>query len=236
MDLAQLRTQAKELVRAARAGQHDATTRLGDLPTRLASAQLVIAREHGYTSWPALVLSQTADYTTLVEELATERWQTALDELMAAGSAASPAVRNGLRHDDPEVRRRCLRFVDHYLDDASLPGVYANLEHWDGRVRAAALHVLACDHCKEGECRPRDEDVVPVTLRFLTDDRSRKVRTGAAQLLGRFAPTRPDVARALEHARDHDPHPVVRKVARWNAPGGGLYVKYAAKLGLRGPT
>src|SRR5262249_24020907 len=29
--------------------------RLGDLSVRLSSAQLVIAREHGYASWPALV-------------------------------------------------------------------------------------------------------------------------------------------------------------------------------------
>ena len=55
MNLEQLRKQAKELVRAARAGEADALTRLGDLPVRLASAQLVLAREHGYTSWPALV-------------------------------------------------------------------------------------------------------------------------------------------------------------------------------------
>jgi ankyrin repeat protein len=55
MNLEQLRKQAKELVRAARAGDPDALARLGDLPVRLASAQLVLAREHGYSSWPALV-------------------------------------------------------------------------------------------------------------------------------------------------------------------------------------
>jgi ankyrin repeat protein len=55
MNLEQLRKQAKELVRAARAGEPDALSRLDDLPVRLASAQLVLAREHGYSSWPALV-------------------------------------------------------------------------------------------------------------------------------------------------------------------------------------
>ena len=55
MNLEQLRKQAKELVRAARAGEPDALARLGDLPVRLASAQLVLAREHGHASWPALV-------------------------------------------------------------------------------------------------------------------------------------------------------------------------------------
>jgi ankyrin repeat protein len=55
VNLEQLRTQAKELVRAARAGDPAALERLGNLPVRLASAQVVIARQHGFSSWPALV-------------------------------------------------------------------------------------------------------------------------------------------------------------------------------------
>jgi ankyrin repeat protein len=55
VNLEQLRKQAKELARAARAGDPTAVARLGDLPPRLASAQLVLARERGYSSWPALV-------------------------------------------------------------------------------------------------------------------------------------------------------------------------------------
>lgn len=55
MNLEQLRKQAKELLRAARAGDPGALGRLGDLPIRLASAQLVIAREQGFSSWPALL-------------------------------------------------------------------------------------------------------------------------------------------------------------------------------------
>jgi ankyrin repeat protein len=55
VNLEQLRKQAIELARAARAGDSAAVARLGDLPPQLASAQLVLAREHGYSSWPALV-------------------------------------------------------------------------------------------------------------------------------------------------------------------------------------
>jgi hypothetical protein len=55
VNLDQLRKQAKELVRAAQAGDEDALARLGDLPPKLASAQLTLAREHGFPSWPALV-------------------------------------------------------------------------------------------------------------------------------------------------------------------------------------
>jgi ankyrin repeat protein len=55
VNLEQLRKQAKELVAAARDGDPGALDRLANLPVRLASAQLVIAREHGFSSWPALV-------------------------------------------------------------------------------------------------------------------------------------------------------------------------------------
>jgi ankyrin repeat protein len=55
MNLEQLRKQAKELVKAARNGDREALARLGDLPVRLSGAQLALAREHGFSSWPALV-------------------------------------------------------------------------------------------------------------------------------------------------------------------------------------
>jgi hypothetical protein len=55
MDVKQLKKQAKELLAAARAGDAGAVARFGDLPLKLAGAQLVLAREHGYPSWPALV-------------------------------------------------------------------------------------------------------------------------------------------------------------------------------------
>jgi ankyrin repeat protein len=54
MNQEQLRKQAKELARAARDGDPEALERLGDLPARLSSAQLVLAHEHGYSSWPKL--------------------------------------------------------------------------------------------------------------------------------------------------------------------------------------
>lgn len=66
MNLEQLRKQAKELVRAARAGDADALARLGDLPPKLASAQLALAREHGFRSWPELVHALEADPDTFV--------------------------------------------------------------------------------------------------------------------------------------------------------------------------
>jgi ankyrin repeat protein len=58
--LEQLREQAKELVRAHRAGDDAAAARVAAhhpdaaLPLKLSDAQLTIAREHGFPSWPRL--------------------------------------------------------------------------------------------------------------------------------------------------------------------------------------
>ena len=60
MSLEQLRKQAKELLRAWRAGDVAARARVAanhprpDEPLKLSGAQLVIAREHGFASWPRL--------------------------------------------------------------------------------------------------------------------------------------------------------------------------------------
>lgn len=55
-DLDQLRRQARELVRGARAGDVSALQRLADVeaPFSLAGAQLALAREQGFASWPKL--------------------------------------------------------------------------------------------------------------------------------------------------------------------------------------
>ena len=170
------------------------------------------------------------EYDELVEQLAVkDRAPTALEGLMAAGRDATAAVRRGLLHDEPMVRVRCCMVLDHHLDEAAVPELLANLDHPEGRVRAWALHALACDRCKEGECRPGEDESIPIALRMLRDDRSRRVRTMAAQMLGPAAHRRPDVARALEEARDGDTHPVVRQVAGWHAPGGVVYRRLTPK-------
>jgi hypothetical protein len=55
-DIDQLRRKARELLRAAVVGEPEALARLGAVSERptLAAAQLAIAREHGFRSWPAL--------------------------------------------------------------------------------------------------------------------------------------------------------------------------------------
>ena len=55
-DLDQLRRQARELLRAAAQGEPDSLARLHAVSDRvvLSAAQLAVAREHGFWSWPAL--------------------------------------------------------------------------------------------------------------------------------------------------------------------------------------
>jgi ankyrin repeat protein len=83
MNLEQLRKQAKELVKTARAGDADALDRLGGREPILANAQLVLARENGYASWPALVAAAEASVETFVEA-ATEGRRDRANGLLAA--------------------------------------------------------------------------------------------------------------------------------------------------------
>jgi hypothetical protein len=55
-NLDQLRRQARELLRAAADGQPSALTRIRAISERvsLSAAQLAVAREYGFASWPAL--------------------------------------------------------------------------------------------------------------------------------------------------------------------------------------
>jgi hypothetical protein len=52
MNLEQLRKQAKELLKGARAGDADSLRRLGERDPILANAQLALAREQGYPTGP----------------------------------------------------------------------------------------------------------------------------------------------------------------------------------------
>src|SRR5579859_4489885 len=79
-DLDQLRRRAKELRDAARAGDPAALSRIAahapaagpaQAPVTLAAAQLAIAREHGFASWPRLkaeAQARNAELAQRVEE------------------------------------------------------------------------------------------------------------------------------------------------------------------------
>src|SRR5918992_2412769 len=92
LDFDQARRRAKELLRAARAGDADALARMrDDRPPRLADAQRAVAADLGFRSWPALVAhvpSVRAEHPGLplrhadAEEL--PRWASAGDDEVVA--------------------------------------------------------------------------------------------------------------------------------------------------------
>lgn len=83
-DVDQLRRQARELHRAAAAGEPEAVDRIRRVSDRIAlsAAQLAVAREYGYPSWPGL----RAEAERRRAALATAAWPT------GAADAASPAA------------------------------------------------------------------------------------------------------------------------------------------------
>jgi hypothetical protein len=76
--------------------------------------------------------------------------------LLDLGMSALPVVRAGLQHDNRDVRLHCCRFLDRYLSPETLTDLLSMLNDSDKRVRCSALHTLAYDRCKEGECKPEE--------------------------------------------------------------------------------
>ena len=104
-DLGQLRRRAKELRDAARAGDAGASQRLARHhpappvgPVRLAAAQLVIARELGFPSWPRLIAALEADAAS----------RQALSAFLAASIEGRMRQADEILHADPRIAERSL--------------------------------------------------------------------------------------------------------------------------------
>jgi hypothetical protein len=166
------------------------------------------------------------DFKLDVENLAVKhRSKAALRNLMAAGSLAGPDVRQGLHHTNPSVIVGCCQVLDHFLYEEAIPDLIASLRHDDEQVRAWAMHALACDRCKQGVCRPSEDDSIPMALEMLRNDPSAIVRMQAVSLVFPAVHHWSDVAEILEYIRDNDPSPNVRKQAGLRAPGGSMYLR-----------
>jgi ankyrin repeat protein len=104
-DLGQLRRRAKELRDAARAGDAAAVQRLARHhpappagPVRLAAAQLVIARELGFPSWPRLIAALEADAAS----------RRALTAFLSASIEGRMRQADEILHADPRIAGRSL--------------------------------------------------------------------------------------------------------------------------------
>ena len=172
----------------------------------------------------------------LIEQLGIpHRRMAAYRELLALGPAALPSVRAGLKHANRAVRSLCVFFLDHYLTPEVLLDLIAMLDDPHPRVRLVALHALACDRCKEGDCRPEEGAVLPRALAILANDPDPHVRAMAIELIGRFVHTSVEAECALLSAKADDPSPAVRKKAGWYAPGGTIHRRTAPRTPRRRP-
>jgi len=160
-----------------------------------------------------------ADYDGWVSRLAVSsfRRQEAKQHLLAAGPPAVPAIRRGLRHSNPEVRRLCVNLLDRLVEDDAVSDLVAALDDDDVDVVKRALHALACDACKSGECRPGDELFVPKAVELLRHPNP-DLRAGAIDALGQVVKRgRSDIASILVEVAEHDADRGLRGMARRHA-------------------
>lgn len=162
----------------------------------------------------------------LIADLAVpHRARRAYADLLRAGPRLLPLVRANLSHPEPQVRAYCCRYLDHYLPSEALGEVLGMLADPNPAVRSASLHALACDRCKEGDCRPDEALVLAPALRLLADDPDAHVRAMAVEVVGLSVHTRPEAEAGLRRTIARDPSPAVRKKARWFAPGGPIHTR-----------
>ena len=170
------------------------------------------------------------DYAGFVQALGVPfRNHEAQRRLLKAGVLAVEALQDGLHDESVDVVTGCLKVLDHHLQEEAVPALLENMQHPHPRVRAWALHALACDRCKEGACRPAEDEAVPIAIEMLKNDPSHDVRVMAADMIGPSAIRNEDVVSALLDAVANDVHPNVRKKAGWYIPGGPIYKRLAKK-------
>jgi HEAT repeat protein len=136
--------------------------------------------------------------------------------LLSSGSPALPALRRGLHHPKAIVRQQCVRIFDRLVDEESLPDLVVALDDDDPGVCASALHSLACDGCKQNECRPGEALWVPKAIELLRHP-DPDLRAAAIDALLKMASRRPDIAAVLLAAAERETDKGLRSKARRHA-------------------
>ncbi len=190
-NLEQLRKQAKDLLRACRAGDPHALARLaahlphraapraapGDgPPPRLADALLVIAREAGFASWPRFKTALVAEPAAALSQEPTRVMRPPTARQAAMHALAEHVVDLARRGETEELAQR---FASLPLRDilavralvagsveytALVDAFLSGLDHPNARMRYDCVHAL--DHFADERC-------VPGLRRLLSDPASR---------------------------------------------------------------
>jgi HEAT repeat protein len=143
----------------------------------------MVVRTKILTSWDAARSAYMNKAPELVRSFtdSTVRFET-YQSLVALGDGAIPALREGLRSDDWQVRRWSAICLDRIADTDALQDLVPLLRDPKAAVRLWAVHSLACDHCKDDvEC---PVDVVPMLIERIDEDPSLRVRRMAVIMLG----------------------------------------------------
>ncbi|MGI9518388.1 MAG: HEAT repeat domain-containing protein [Pirellulaceae bacterium] len=103
-------------------------------------------------------------------------------ELVELGHQSLPALRQGLKSEDWQVRKWCAMCLDQVADTESLMDLLPLFTDPRADVRLWAVHSIACDHCKEDvHCHT---DLVPHLVERIENDESIRVRKMATIMLG----------------------------------------------------
>lgn len=153
--------------------------------------------EAAICSMPGLEAAHAATLHRMVEETPPFRPEASSEELVAEfgnaedrfpafvtlysrGEAALPAVREGLKNANWNVRRWCAVFIDNFADAESLQALIPLLRDPKAEVRLWAAHSLSCETCKDG---PNPIDPIPLLLERIESDESIRVRRQAVAML-----------------------------------------------------
>ena len=117
----------------------------------------------------------------------------AFTALQRFGPRALPAIREGLRHGDWQVRKWSVMYLDHHADPETLLRVIPLLRDPKSDVRLWAVHSLSGDTGKEGD--GGSLDVVPHLIERAVEDTSLRVRRMALAMLATRPPD-PRIANA----------------------------------------
>ena len=128
--------------------------------------------------------------TELINQLAIQHHaKAAYRKLFAIGFEVVPLAKAGLKHENASVRYYCCSLLDHFLVPEALEDLMSMVHDPDPKVRTMALHTLACDRCKEGDCRPAEVEVLLKALQILNDDTDAHVRSMAIEVVGQYVHT-----------------------------------------------
>ena len=148
----------------------------------------------------------------LVPRLLNDDRKRAFEAQRDAGKTPTAAkILPALRHPNPRVRFECLGMLDHLADESSLAAMIATTHDPVPRVRRMAVHALGCMRCKPSPlCRELNAVFLPIAE---TDPVWRVRREAVIAIAQQPADDRSRTV--LARLADGDPHPDVRKQARW---------------------